>query len=173
MHYLRWKRATPKEKREPLVRPSATERFWKNVDKSGSCWEWTAGKNSYGYGWFWVNGGNMGAHRFSYEQSKGSIPEGLLVDHICHNRACVNPDHLRLVTDKQNVENRAGLSARNTSGAHGVYWDRRRGAWCGVIGHNRRRYFLGPFGTVEEADSAVRAKRNELFTHNDLDRLCS
>lgn len=70
------------------------------------CWLWTASKTTGGYGQF--NGG--AAHRFSYEYFIGRIPEGLHIDHLCRARGCVNPQHLELVTHKENVQR--GVIAR-------------------------------------------------------------
>lgn len=80
------------------------ERFdikWK-VDKQSGCHIWQAGKNPDGYGTF--RGGNSRmAHRYAWERLNGLIPEGLVTDHICRNRACVNPEHMRIVTRRVNV----------------------------------------------------------------------
>jgi hypothetical protein len=81
---------------------------------------------------------------------------------------CVNPEHLRPVTQKQNVENRPGLAANNTSGVTGVYWHRNR--WMAEVKHNGSKHYVGRFTDIAEAEAAVIAKRNELFTHNDIDR---
>lgn len=80
--------------------------FWKKVDQSGDCWIWTGGKNEKGYGHFNVRRKYCAAHRFSWILNKGAIPEGLHVLHDCpggDNPSCVNPDHLWLGTNLDNV----------------------------------------------------------------------
>jgi hypothetical protein len=96
-----------------MARPKATpERvawlFWTKVDATGDCWEWTRAL-AVGYGKCWDGDKPMLAHRWAYEHLIGPIPEGLVLDHLCRNRRCVNPDHLRVVTRK--VNNLAGYSA--------------------------------------------------------------
>lgn len=87
-------------------RKTDKERFWEKVDKSGECWEWTAGKNSSGYGKFNVNGKTTSSHRFSYEIANGYIPDGMLVCHRCDNPACIRPSHLFVGTDGDNARDR-------------------------------------------------------------------
>ena len=60
----------------------------------------------------------MLAHRFSYERAKGVIPEGLELDHLCRNPACVNPDHLEAVSGHENVRRSDGPSAINARKSH-------------------------------------------------------
>lgn len=81
--------------------------FWSKVDKSGDCWEWTAGGHKFGYGEFKVNGILYRAHRFSYELHKGKIPEMMGINHTCDNPKCVNPDHLYAGTQAKNMEDRS------------------------------------------------------------------
>lgn len=100
----------------------------------------------------------------------GPIPEGLVIDHTCHVRLCVKPDHLRAVTQKQNVENQAGAYANSSSGIRGASWSRRLGKWVAQVRHNKRTLYLGLFDSAEEAGAVALAKRMELFTHNDMDR---
>lgn len=147
------------------------DRFWAKVEKTDTCWNWTAARESGGYGVFRILGVLLQAHRWSYQQSNGEIPSGLAIDHTCYNRACVNPDHLRLATNKQNAENFSGLDSNNTSGVRGVSWNKQCRKWQAYVKHNGKRYHVGLFADIKDAEAAVKAKRNELFTHNDLDRV--
>ena len=167
-HYNRKRRAG---QMEPL--PTFEERFWTKVDKSRNCWEWTASKLQSGYGQIGKGGrgnGNLLAHRVSYELRVGAIPAGMFVDHICHNKSCVRPEHLRLATQKQNQENIRGPQSNSQSGVLGVSWAKRDQRWVAKVCHNGKRITVGSFKTIQEAEAAAIAKRLELFTHNDLDR---
>lgn len=128
---------------------------------------------SEGYGDFHLGGGNSHvlAHRFSYELTYGPLPPKVGVDHRCSNRRCVNPEHLRPASQKQNMEHHSKLLSNNRSGFRGVSWYSRLGKWRGRVIHNGRAYDVGFFDDPSEADVAVRAKRNELFTYNDEDRV--
>lgn len=147
----------------------ATARFWAKVRVTQACWLWTGAKKANGYGNVKIAGKNLHPHRVSWDLLVGDIPNGMVLDHICHVRLCVNPDHLRVVTQKQNLENRRGLSHCNKSGARGVF---RLGPnrWRASVGHNNAIIQLGVYATLEEASKVARAARNRLFTHNDLDR---
>jgi hypothetical protein len=80
---------------------NTSERFWAKVYRGDDCWEWLAAKSTAGYGRFKVAGGLVQAHRFAYEDIVGPIPDGLQLDHLCRNRACVNPDHLEPTISNQ------------------------------------------------------------------------
>lgn len=167
-HYTRWIRWGSPTGSSP--RNSYEQKFWEKVDKTGPCWEWLGAVNAYGYGRFYINGTEVMAHRYSYELLRDPIPKGMPIDHKCHNTRCVNPDHLRPVTHKQNLENRHGPQKNNTSGILGVHLNKRTKKWHAEVKHNGRKYHAGNFDSLVEAEAAVIAKRNELFTHNDLDR---
>ena len=110
MHYKRWAANGTTEL------PTVEGRFWAKVDVSQplGCWEWTAAKHPLGYGNFRVSTDQyMAAHRFAYELLMGKPPEGLVLDHLCRNSSCVNPDHLEPVTQQENTLRGAGWAGRN------------------------------------------------------------
>lgn len=93
---------------------AALVRFWAKVDKSKSCWLWLGSREVHGYG-VWRT---FRAHRVAFTLAKGPIPDGLVIDHLCRTRLCVNPAHMEAVTSEENVARGIGASALNARKSH-------------------------------------------------------
>lgn len=95
-----------------------SERFWEKVNvvgkKEDACWEWLASKNKKGYGLFRYQNKNVSTHRYSWILHYGEIPDELFVLHKCDNPSCVNPKHLFLGTNEDNMKD---MSRKGRSGA--------------------------------------------------------
>ena len=96
------------------------QRFQKKIelDILTGCWLWKGSLNYNGYGQFKLNNKVCKAHRVSYEHWNGKIPNQLVINHICRNRQCVNPQHLEVVTIKDNTLRGVGPSAINAKKTH-------------------------------------------------------
>jgi hypothetical protein len=105
------------------------ELFWAKVARGADCWEWGGARNTSGYGWFRFGPDRTptGAHRVAYELSNGPIPDGLAVLHRCDNPPCVNPAHLFLGTNQDNVTDKVNKgrhpNSRQVTCRHGHPFD--------------------------------------------------
>lgn len=136
--------------------------FWSHVDKSGDCWLWTASKRNKGYGAFvWADDdGNVingRAHRFSYELHVGPIPDRLFVLHRCDTPSCVNPAHLFLGTNADNVRD---MIAKGRKVAGGTYTN----------GHYPRGTNHWNAKLTDAQVEAVRASRAEGLSYSQVAR---
>lgn len=97
------------------------ERFWPKVQKSDGCWEWTSARDRAGYGRISEGtGGSLYAHRVSYEAANGPIPPGMMACHTCDNRGCVNPDHIFLGKQLDNMKDASGKGRVRVPGLSGA-----------------------------------------------------
>lgn len=135
----------------------------KRTTRSGDCLLWGGKRDTHGYGVISIDDKIRRAHRVAYELAKGPIPDGLVIDHQCFNRHCVNPDHLNAVTNQQNTLRRMGPNRNNKgTGLRNVY-PTREGKYFVTLTANGKRYHGGTFTDLDEANAAaiqLRAQHN-------------
>lgn len=129
----------------------AIERLWPKVDVGHplGCWEWNGGTTADGYGQTTEKTPDgrrrIYVHRLAYEHLLGPIPEGLVIDHLCRNTLCVNPDHLEPVTIAENVRRGRAVevSRARATASHGTYARYNRASdpcRCGPCAEANRAY---------------------------------
>ena len=76
-----------------MSRKNTAADFWKKVDKGASngCWQWLGSQNGRGYAQWHIGGKTIYVHRYAYNVLVGEVTSGLIIDHLCRNRSCVNP----------------------------------------------------------------------------------
>ena len=129
-----------------------------NVD---GCMIWTGHINANGYGHINVNGVVMRAHRYVWERAYGLIPDGMIIDHKCHNRACLNIAHLRLATSHENQSNRSGANRNSSTGLRNIYL--KRGKYQVRVHYQGKTHYGGVFESVADATVAAERLRAKLF----------
>lgn len=94
------------------------EKYQDKVNKTPDCHIWIGSINPYGYGIIFINGKHKQAHRIAFEARYGIIPKGMVINHLCRVRNCVNPDHLEIATHKTNILSGLSPSAINSLKTH-------------------------------------------------------
>lgn len=113
-HYRAWR-----EHGDPLYqRPTVEERFWVKVERTPGCSLWLGGCIPEGYGRFWDGERRIGAHVWAYERYVGPVPAGMVLDHLCRVRRCIEVKHLQPVTNKENVLRGVSPWAMNARKTH-------------------------------------------------------
>ena len=124
--------------------PQENERFKSFCEPAGQCTVWRGHLDKDGYGIFFFRRLNRKAHRVSYYANVGDIPAGMVVDHVCNVRNCVEPSHLRILTPRENsLDSRspAAINARKTHCRYGHSFDKVYGGqrYCSVCERSKSR----------------------------------
>ena len=163
------------------MKGTPSQRFWSKVNRNGpkpapetglvtNCWLWTASTNAGGYGLFTLDGVHLKAHRYAYTFLVKNPDPGMMIDHICHQRNCVRPDHLREATRAQNTQN-VTVYKNNIAGVRGVYYEAATGRYRVIVRHNGKNHQGGRHDNLANAELAAINLRNRLFTHNSADKI--
>lgn len=154
---------------------SVEQQLEHKTDRSGACWLWIGKVRPDGYGFAYVEGKTRIAHKVSYEHYVGKVPKGMQLDHKYASkgcpRHCVNPEHLQVVTQQQNLENISTVKGR--SGYRGVLWRANTSRWIVVVVKEGKRSYGGSYHLYETHIAAYYARklRNKLMTNNMNDRI--
>lgn len=121
------------------------ERFMSKTHRDGDCLLWDGPLDKDGYGHFYLRRRNRGSHRVAWWNVRGDIPDGMVVNHKCRNRHCVNPQHLEVITARENSlrdsTSPAALNARKVMCPRGHAYDRKYGRqrYCSICEREKSR----------------------------------
>lgn len=130
---------------------------------------WSGGCRPDGYAQLNLSGNIVLVYQEVWSRENGPVPHGMEIDHKCRNRACIDINHLRLVTSTQNKEN-LGLRRDNKSGYRGVSWCSRRCKWHAQVSHSNKTIHSSYHDDLMSAANAARRARIKQMTHNEADR---
>lgn len=161
MHYRRWKKhgdaSIGKIRSAPL-----DVILEQRSRQDGDCRIWTGAVDAAGYGHKRWNGRPQTVHRLKWISANGPIPVGMVIDHICWNKACINIEHLRLVTHAQNMQYRPGPPSNSTTGVRNVSKSR-EGTFVVSIKVNEKTTNFGTYSTLDEAARVAGRIRRDMW----------
>ena len=167
LHYGRWFAKGTTHEPNPHYHDPEESFAARTRQAEGGCLIWTGRLDKIGYGRIAAHGNRQYmAHRYAWERVNEAIPEGMVIDHLCHNRACVNADHLRLVTQAQNMQNIKSGRAGSKSGIRGVNWREDMGKWAARVMVAGKSHWGGLYDTAEEAGRVAAEMRAELMPYS-------
>lgn len=138
------------------------DRLARRTEERGECLVWTGELNRGGYPVTTYQGKKRYVYRLTWERAHGPIPEGAQVDHVCHNRACVKVDHLRLASNGENSRNRSGPHLAGTAtGVRNVHVAGKK--YAVRIKKRGKLHYFGVYDTIEEASRVAERERALLF----------
>jgi hypothetical protein len=129
---------------------TAAWRFWSKVaiDPTTGCWEWTAYRDRQGYGRFGVDGTNWLAHRLAWLLTHGTIEPDRVIRHTCDNPPCINPDHLLVGTQADNIKDRQDRGRHRPGRLAGESHGQAKLTWEQVRDLRSRTYRRGDKGRL-------------------------
>ena len=162
LHYIRWKKTgDPLNGWTPRFENPA-EALAQRSEWQADCLVWTGYINDWGYGVIRVEDKAVSTHRYAWQLANGPIPEGMELDHICHNPACCNVAHLRIASREQNAQNLSGAMRTNKStGVRNVY--KRGDKYRVILGKGGKLHHFGSYSSLAQASEVAAQAREELF----------
>jgi len=130
--------------------------------REGDCLVWKGHLNQKGYPRMNIGGNKLAlVYRYVWERSNGAIPDGVEIDHICFNRACIELAHLRLADRVSNTRHRSGAQPNSISGVRNVH--KRGNMWIVRLKSKGKHYEFGSFATIEDAAEVAKEARRSMF----------